>query len=167
MATYGKKKRSLLSGFSVFRDDQPASDAKLGSTSGQSVLHFGSNLLIYHPVSTSSRLGRAKSALQNSKTRQMIDDDSLDDLAGDEVGNLAGAIGQLFIFLTLSLYGSLTLVTITVTRKMMTMLLSVFLFGHNLSLGQWAAVVLVFAAICVEAEFKRREGASRKRSKAG
>lgn len=83
MATYGKKKRSLLSGFSVFRVDQPASDAKLGPASGQIVLHFGNTLLIYHTVSNSSRLGRAKSALQNSKTRQMMDDDSLDDLAGD------------------------------------------------------------------------------------
>ena len=81
--------------------------------------------------------------------------------------SLTGAIGQLFIFLTLSLYGSLTLVTITVTRKMMTMLLSVFLFDHSLSFGQWGAVGIVFAAIGIEAEFKRREGISKKRSKAG
>lgn len=83
------------------------------------------------------------------------------------VFSLMGAIGQLFIFLTLSLYGSLTLVTITVTRKMMTMLLSVFLFDHSLSVGQWGAVGVVFAAIGIEAEFKRREGADKKRSKKG
>merc|ERR1712093_483164 len=45
---------------------------------------------------------------------------------------LTGAVGQIFIFVTLSLYGSLTLVTITVTRKMVTMLLSVFVFDHKL-----------------------------------
>jgi UDP-galactose transporter B1 len=53
---------------------------------------------------------------------------------------LTGSIGQLFIFVTLSLYGSLTLVTITVTRKMATMLLSVFVFDHRLAPGQWVGV---------------------------
>lgn len=47
-----------------------------------------------------------------------------------------GAIGQLFIFYTLSRFSSLLLVTVTVTRKMLTMLLSVFWFGHSLSAGQ-------------------------------
>src|SRR5205085_216044 len=36
-----------------------------------------------------------------------------------------GAIGQLFIFHTLARFSSLLLVTVTVTRKMLTMLLSV------------------------------------------
>lgn len=80
--------------------------------------------------------------------------------------SLAGAIGQLFIFLTLSLYGSLTLVTITVTRKMMTMLLSVFLFDHAMSGGQWLGVGTVFAGIAVEAEYKRRETTLKRKRKA-
>lgn len=63
---------------------------------------------------------------------------------------LSGSIGQLFIFATLSLYGSLTLVTITVTRKMMTMLLSVFVFDHKLAKGQWAGVGMVFGAVAME-----------------
>ncbi|KAK4050047.1 UDP-galactose transporter [Microbotryomycetes sp. JL221] len=70
---------------------------------------------------------------------------------------LTGAIGQLFIFATLSLYGSLTLVTITVTRKMVTMLLSVFVFDHKLSLGQWAGVALVFTAVVMEAIVAKRD----------
>ncbi|GAA5967840.1 hypothetical protein JCM3765_001897 [Sporobolomyces pararoseus] len=64
---------------------------------------------------------------------------------------LTGSIGQLFIFLTLSLYGSLTLVTITVTRKMCTMLLSVLVFEHELSKGQWIGVGCVFTAVAMEA----------------
>lgn len=63
---------------------------------------------------------------------------------------LTGSIGQLFIFVTLSLYGSLTLVTITVTRKMATMLLSVFVFDHRLAPGQWAGVATVFGAVAME-----------------
>lgn len=58
---------------------------------------------------------------------------------------------------TLSRFGSLTLVTVTVTRKMFSMILSVVAFGHRLSLMQWAGVGLVFSGIGAEAEMKRRE----------
>ncbi|KAI5479553.1 UDP-Glc/Gal endoplasmic reticulum nucleotide sugar transporter [Pseudohyphozyma bogoriensis] len=78
--------------------------------------------------------------------------------------SLCGAVGQLFIFVTLSLYGSLTLVTITVTRKMMTMLLSVFLFDHRLTFGQWSGVGLVFAAIGMEA-YESYKSKKKKKSK--
>ncbi|CAO3609113.1 unnamed protein product [Cunninghamella blakesleeana] len=68
---------------------------------------------------------------------------------------LCGALGQCFIFYTLQHYGSLRLVTVTVTRKLFTMLLSVFWFNHILSLGQWFGVALVFAAIGIEAYIKK------------
>ncbi|KAH9980239.1 UAA transporter [Lactifluus volemus] len=51
---------------------------------------------------------------------------------------LTGALGQLFIFETLQHFGSLTLVTITLTR-------------------QWAGAGVVFAGISVEAWVKRRD----------
>jgi UDP-galactose transporter B1 len=72
--------------------------------------------------------------------------------------SLAGALGQLFIFDTLEHFGSLTLVTITVTRKLFTMLLSVAVFGHKLALPQWFGVAVVFSGIAVEAGVKRSEG---------
>jgi len=79
-------------------------------------------------------------------------------VAGDVAGfALCGAVGQVFIFYTLSRFGSLTLVTVTVTRKMFSMILSVFAFGHRLSLMQWMGVGLVFGGIGAEAEMKRRE----------
>jgi UDP-galactose transporter B1 len=56
-----------------------------------------------------------------------------------------GAVGQCFIFYTLQHYGSLRLVTVTVTRKLFTMLLSVFWFNHTLDMGQWSGVGLVFS----------------------
>ena len=61
-----------------------------------------------------------------------------------------GAIGQCFIFYTLEKHGSLVLVTVTVTRKMFSILLSVFLFGHTLNLPQWGSVALVFSGILWE-----------------
>ena len=87
---------------------------------------------------------------------------------------LTGALGQLFIFETLQHFGSLTLVyasftvifppysltddirTITLTRKLFTMLLSVVVYNHKLTPGQWAGASVVFAGISVEAWVKRQ-----------
>lgn len=68
-----------------------------------------------------------------------------------------GAIGQVFIFHTLNVFGSLLLVTVTVTRKMITMLLSVIWFGHTITNMQWFGVGMVFSGIGYEAEMSRRE----------
>jgi solute carrier family 35 (UDP-galactose transporter), member B1 len=68
-----------------------------------------------------------------------------------------GAIGQVFIFATLERFSSLLLVTVTVTRKMLTMLLSVLWFGKRLTPGQWAGVGLVFAGVGGEGFMERRK----------
>ncbi|KAG8929586.1 UDP-galactose transporter [Tulasnella sp. 418] len=70
---------------------------------------------------------------------------------------LTGSLGQLFIFETLQHFGSLTLVTITLTRKLFTMLLSVIVYNHKLTGGQWAGAATVFAGIAVEAYVKRKD----------
>ena len=59
--------------------------------------------------------------------------------------------------MTLSTFGSLLLVTVTVTRKMLTMIISVLWFGHSLSGMQWLGVALVFGGIGIEAELSKRE----------
>ncbi|KAF9517224.1 hypothetical protein BS47DRAFT_1483425 [Hydnum rufescens UP504] len=52
--------------------------------------------------------------------------------------SVTGSLGQLFIFETLQHFGSLTLVsTVTLTRKLFTMVLSVIVYNHTLTLGQW------------------------------
>ncbi|ETI22067.1 hypothetical protein G647_06138 [Cladophialophora carrionii CBS 160.54] len=68
-----------------------------------------------------------------------------------------GAIGQLFIYATLERFSSLLLVTVTVTRKMLTMVLSVLWFGHRLGRGQWVGVGLVFGGIAAEAYVQNAE----------
>jgi UDP-galactose transporter B1 len=70
---------------------------------------------------------------------------------------ILGGLGQLFIFETIQHFGSLTLVMVTVTRKLFTMLLSVFVFKHVLGWGQWLGIGVVFAGIGVEAGMKRRD----------
>jgi UDP-galactose transporter B1 len=71
--------------------------------------------------------------------------------------SFCGSLGQCFIFFTLARFGSLVLVTVTVTRKMFSMLLSVFWFGHQLNLGQWLSIGMVFIGIGLDAYMKSRE----------
>ncbi|KAL5113270.1 UDP-galactose transporter [Pleosporales sp. CAS-2024a] len=68
-----------------------------------------------------------------------------------------GAVGQVFIFHTLAHFSSLLLVTVTVTRKMLSMLASVVLFGHQVTGMQWVGVGLVFGGIGAEAVVNRME----------
>ena len=77
-----------------------------------------------------------------------------------------GAVGQIFIYYTLSHFSSLLLVTVTVTRKMLTMILSVIWFGHRLSGMQWLGVGLVFGGVGAEGVIQRREKAAKVKAKA-
>lgn len=74
-----------------------------------------------------------------------------------------GAVGQVFVFIILEKFDSLILVTATVTRKMISMILSVVLFGHHLNLSQWSGVALVFGGIGYESYVKV---ASKRKAKA-
>ncbi|KAI1191244.1 solute carrier family 35 member B1 [Nemania serpens] len=76
-----------------------------------------------------------------------------------------GAIGQVFIFYTLSTFSSVLLVTVTVTRKMFTMMLSVVAFGHRLTSMQVLGVGLVFGGIGAEAAIARREKIAKEEAK--
>jgi drug/metabolite transporter (DMT)-like permease len=44
---------------------------------------------------------------------------------------LAGSVGQIFIFFTISLYDCYLLTVITTTRKFFSVVYSNFIFGHN------------------------------------
>lgn len=66
---------------------------------------------------------------------------------------------------TLSTFSSVLLVTVTVTRKMFTMILSVVAFGHRLTQMQWLGVTLVFGGIGVEAGIARQEKIAKEAAK--
>lgn len=91
----------------------------------------------------------------NPKSSQLLDaihffkqfPSALPDVAAFAV---CGALGQLFIFHTLEHFGSLSLVTITVTRKLFTILLSLFWFNHQVNAKQWTCVAFVFLALILE-----------------
>ncbi|CAM9346715.1 unnamed protein product, partial [Heterosigma akashiwo] len=63
------------------------------------------------------------------------------------VFSATSALGQNFIFFTVSAFDPLVCTTITTTRKFFTVLFSVFAFGHKLTTNHWIAVSLVFAGL--------------------
>ena len=67
---------------------------------------------------------------------------------------LCGAVGQNFIFLTISKFGSLALTTITTTRKFTSILVSSVWTGSPLSAQQWSGVTMVFAGLSVQIYLK-------------
>ena len=67
---------------------------------------------------------------------------------------LCGAIGQLFIFLTIKQFGSLVNTTICTTRKFFNILLSVVWNGNPLLPQQWIAVGLVFLSLAANTVYK-------------
>ncbi|XP_058452984.1 solute carrier family 35 member B1 homolog [Malaya genurostris] len=79
--------------------------------------------------------------------------------------SLAGALGQLFIFMMVSSYGALACSVVTTTRKFFTVLCSVLLFGNNLSSRQWFGTILVFSGLFADMFYGKKGAASGKHSK--
>lgn len=67
-----------------------------------------------------------------------------------------GTIGQAFISAMISNFGSLPLSLVTTTRKFFTVLVSVVLFGNNLTAVQWVATATIFSALLLDAIFSRK-----------
>jgi len=57
---------------------------------------------------------------------------------------ISQSIGQVLIFATIQEFGSLTWITVSVTRKLLAVLLSVFLFKHHIDWIQWVGVLFAF-----------------------
>ncbi len=71
---------------------------------------------------------------------------------------ICAAVGQVLIFVVMQEFGSLVWITISITRKLFTILLSIFMFGHNVSVGQWVGIGCVFVGLSVESgmEYKHK-----------
>jgi len=65
----------------------------------------------------------------------------------------ASAIGQSFIFTTVTTFGALTCSIITTTRKFFTLLGSVLIFMHPMLARQWLGAVLVFIGLSMDAMY--------------
>lgn len=67
------------------------------------------------------------------------------------------ALGQLFIFLSITTFSPLVCSLITTTRKFFTVLSSVILFGNSLSLQQWLGTFLVFLGLGLDMFFGKQQ----------
>jgi len=67
---------------------------------------------------------------------------------------LCSAVGQSFIFYTIANFDPLILSTVTTTRKIFSVLLSIFLKGHPLSLTGWSGIALSCGGILSEMALK-------------
>ncbi|XP_034947462.1 solute carrier family 35 member B1 [Chelonus insularis] len=67
--------------------------------------------------------------------------------------SMAGALGQFFIFRTVSEFGPLPCSIITTTRKFFTVLASVILFGNSLLARQWLGTTIVFSGLFLDAVY--------------
>nr|PNR45046.1 hypothetical protein PHYPA_014817 [Physcomitrium patens] len=74
---------------------------------------------------------------------------------------LCGAVGQNFIFLTISHFGALTNTTITTTRKFVSILVSSLWNGNVLSAQQWTGVAMVFLGLSYQIWCKHQKNTAR------
>lgn len=68
---------------------------------------------------------------------------------------ICSAVGQSFIFYTIANFDPLLLSTITTTRKIFSVLLSIFLKGHSLSPTGWGGIALACGGILSEMQSKQ------------
>ena len=61
------------------------------------------------------------------------------------------SLGQVLIFNVIQQFGSLSWITISVTRKLFTVVLSVVVFQHAVNFIQWIGVGLVFVGLALDA----------------
>jgi UDP-galactose transporter B1 len=77
---------------------------------------------------------------------------------------ICSAVGQSFIFFTIAHFDPLVLSTVTTTRKIFSVLLSIFLKGHSLSAIGWSGISMAVAGILSELQLKSGGSQSKKHS---
>ncbi|SSD58461.1 uncharacterized protein SCODWIG_00222 [Saccharomycodes ludwigii] len=95
---------------------------------------------------------------QLEKSLQVLNQDSPDILKLLLIYSICGALGQVFIFYSLQSFGSIILIMVTVTRKMISMILSIVVYEHKLNGPQIAGIGIVFCGISYEAIMKHKKG---------
>merc|ERR550514_222376 len=73
------------------------------------------------------------------------------------------ALGQAFIFYTISNFDPLVCTTVTTTRKVFSVLLSIFLNGHAMNAQGWVGIGLASLGIMSELQEKFSEEQARKK----
>jgi solute carrier family 35 (UDP-galactose transporter), member B1 len=67
--------------------------------------------------------------------------------------SLAGAVGQVFIYLTISLFDGYKLSIATTSRKCLSVVVSAYFFEHLFTPVQWTGAILVLGSTIAEVYF--------------
>jgi solute carrier family 35 (UDP-galactose transporter), member B1 len=70
---------------------------------------------------------------------------------------ICASAGQVFIFAVMQEFGSLTWVTLSITRKLVTIIVSVVMFNHAIGPAQWGGVAMVFGGMMLEVYMSYQE----------
>ena len=73
---------------------------------------------------------------------------------------LSGALGQIFIYLTINRFDCFILSTMTTSRKFFSIFFSIIMYGHSVKPLQWVGIVVVFSGIIfdiVSSELRKRK----------
>ncbi|KAL1464216.1 hypothetical protein WDU94_003883 [Cyamophila willieti] len=73
------------------------------------------------------------------------------------VVTVCSALGQMFIYLMISQFGTLSCSLVTTTRKFFTILGSIIIFRHTMNHWQWFSTGLVFLGLTLDTYFSHRE----------
>ncbi len=76
---------------------------------------------------------------------------------------VCASLGQILIFEVMKDFGSLTWITISVTRKLFTILVSIVKFNHSVNIYQWMGIAAVFCGMGIEIVVKYFDGESKKK----
>jgi UAA transporter family. len=76
--------------------------------------------------------------------------------------SVLSALGQFFIFLTVTEYGPLPCSIVTTTRKFFTVLGSIIFFGNVMTSRQWIATFIVFTGLFLDSFYSSKESAKRR-----
>jgi UDP-galactose transporter B1 len=80
---------------------------------------------------------------------------------------LCACIGQTLLFSLIKEFGPLSWITVSVTRQLFTILLSVFLFQHHVGAWQWIGIACVFSGLGLEivaSHLQKKKGLAKKLS---
>ena len=71
---------------------------------------------------------------------------------------LSGAIGQVFIFITIAKFGALTCSIIGLSRKVVTLVASIYFYGHRLNTIQSVGLFISVASMVMDFISKKKKG---------
>jgi UDP-galactose transporter B1 len=80
---------------------------------------------------------------------------------------LSGALGQVFIFITISKFGALTCSIIGLARKVTTLVASIYFYGHALNGIQFSGLVLSVASMVMNFWGKKKSVGGQEQSQHG